>query len=507
VKSVLLRTSRKSALEEDDGGLPIPSQFVSNGEFYPPPQTPRQKLIEDLVRRMADDRARALGWSRRRFLRSAAGTATALAAINLVNGCGDGKGSKGGFAVSECATRDPDAAREAFQSDYFIVDVQTHHVDLDGPAGVGPVADVLQDFFGSYRACNPDAVANGTCTRGDVFELSQANYLKEIFLDSETAVAMMSGLPAPDAQLAVISNAGMARTRDMGNALGASQRMMTQGMLTPNFPESANVDTRIQDIDHLVNDLGIRALKTYTGAGGFGFFRNYPAWRLDDEAVAYPMYAEAARHGINIVNAHKGLQLGVFNPDFLHPEDFVKAARDWPDMNFVCYHSAGELLDDWVAIKRNQLADRTNVYSELGSIFAFAVLSDNAVANIGHLLGKLVNSFGADHVLWGTDSIWYGSPQWQIDALKTYRMPESMMQDFGYPEITEDIKGQIFGLNAARLYGIDPDEVRCTLQTDFLAQTRAQYARVAEPSLRTYGPRTRREFLKVAFGGRDPSRA
>src|SRR5581483_10564716 len=111
---MLLRTTRKTE-EDAEGGLPIPTQIVSNGEFYPFPQTPRQRTVEELVRRMADERARALGWSRRRFLQSACGTATALAAINLASGCSDAK-SSGGFAVDDCATRDPDAARELFQA-------------------------------------------------------------------------------------------------------------------------------------------------------------------------------------------------------------------------------------------------------------------------------------------------------------------------------------------------------------------------------------------------------
>lgn len=505
---MLLKTDDKTLENEDEGGLPIPSHWVSNGEFTPADQTHRQKQIEVLVREMADERAGKLGWSRRKFLGSSAGMATALMALNIVNGCGDGSSpANGGFQVDDCATRDPAAARELFDSDFFIVDVQTHHVDLEGAAGTGPLADAVRDFFAPFRICRTDGVAQPDCTRGDIDELSQANYLKEVFLDSETAVAMMSGLPAPDKDLAVISNAGMARTRDVGNELGASQRMLTQGMLTPNFPSSANTDTRVEDMEYLVKELGIRALKTYTGSGGFGFFTNYDPWELDDENVAYPMYAEAERLGINIVNAHKGLQLGVFHPDYLHPRDFVKAARDWPNMNFVCYHSAaGDPFDDWIDIKTNQLAGNDNVYSELGAVFAGAVSADNAIDSIGHLLGRLVGAFGADHVLWGTDSIWYGTPQWQINALKTFKMPQRMIDELGYPDITDEVKAQIFGLNAARLYDIDVDAVRCTLPEDRLAMARAAYQTEAIPSLRTYGPKTRRDFLKMAFGGNEPGK-
>ncbi len=505
---MLLQTSKKTDDDEQEVGLPIPTQFISNGEFWPFPQTDRQRAVERLISQMADERARKLGWSRRKFLGSAAGMATALMAINIVSGCGDGNG-EGGFAIDDCATRDPAAARERFDADFFIMDVQTHHADLDGPIGTNPA---LLDFFRNFRICQP-GVTTDDCHRGDAQELSRANYIKEIFLDSETAIAIMSGIPAPNAALQLIGNAAMAATRDLGNELGASQRMLTQGMLTPNFPTfPADIDprTNIQDMEWMVRELGIRALKTYTGAGAgpnypptqLNPWGTIPPWWLDDEEVSYPMLAEAERLGIKIVNTHKGLRLGIFDPDHIHPRDVPKVARDWPNMNFVIYHSAGEYLDDLIALKTNEIPDLDNVYSELGAVFAGAVT--RGVEDVGHLLGKLIKGFGADHVIWGTDSIWYGTPQWQINALKTFQMPPQLMEEFGYPEITDAIRAQIFGRNAARLYDIDIDEVRCTVAGDLLTQAKAAYPDVAQPSLRQYGFKTRREFFKFAFTGKNP---
>ena len=284
--------------------------------------------------------------------------------------------------------------------------------------------------------------------------------------------------------------------------------MLTQGMLTPNFPADADTGTRIADMEHLVKDLGIRALKTYTGAGYGVFGPDIAPWWMDDEQVAYPMLEEATRLGIDIVNVHKGLRLGIFDPEHIKPRDIPKAAKDWPNIRFGIYHSGFEYLDELCRLKRDEMPEVTNVYPELGAVFASAVLDDSGVDAIGHLLGKLVTNFGADHILWGTDSIWYGTPQWQIDALKTFRMPQHLKDDFGYPDITDDMKAQIFGLNAARLYKLDPEEVRCTLPNDQLAQARAMYLdEQPVPSLRTYGPKTRREFLNLAFNGRpDPRR-
>ena len=97
-----------------------------------------------------------------------------------------------------------------------------------------------------------------------------------------------------------------------------------------------------------------------------------------------------------------------------------------------------------------------------------------------------------------------GTPQWQIDALKTFRMPPQLVEQYGYPEITDDIRAQIFGRNAARLYDVDADAVRCTVPGDLLMQAKAAYPDVAQPSLRQYGFKTRREFVKYAFTGRHP---
>ena len=42
---------------------PIPTQAISNEEFYPLPQTPEQRKVEHLINDMADKQARKLGMS------------------------------------------------------------------------------------------------------------------------------------------------------------------------------------------------------------------------------------------------------------------------------------------------------------------------------------------------------------------------------------------------------------------------------------------------------------
>src|SRR5215218_5893642 len=87
-----------------------------------------------------------------------------------------------------------------------------------------------------------------------------------------------------------------------------------------------------------------------------------------------------------------------------------------------------------------------------------------------HLLGQIIRAFGADHVLWGTDSIWYGTPQWQIDAFRRFEMPEALVEKHGYAPLTRAVKEQIFGLNAARVFGVDVNATRNEIPKDYLSR-------------------------------------
>jgi hypothetical protein len=100
---------------------------------------------------------------------------------------------------------------------------------------------------------------------------------------------------------------------------------------------------------------------------------------------------------------------------------------------------------------------------------------------------------GEDNVLWGTDSIWYGSPQDQIQAFRVFQIAEALRERHGYPELTPGVRAKIFGENALRPYGVAKEEA---LRRAALARAKPDaYAR--DPSFETYGPRTRREFLRL----------
>ena len=69
-----------------------------------------------------------------------------------------------------------------------------------------------------------------------------------------------------------------------------------------------------------------------------------------------------------------------------------------------------------------------------------------------HAVGKLLKRVGDRNVLWGTDEILLGPPQPQIQALRAFNIRQQFQEQFGYPALTDEIKRQVFGLNAASLF-------------------------------------------------------
>jgi predicted TIM-barrel fold metal-dependent hydrolase len=452
---------------ESDFLPPIPSRIASNEEFVPPPQSAEQKQYEARLAEISERAAKRQGRSRRDFLRSGSGMAAALLALNQVFGdC---------YQVEADEVDDPQAFAEHWPKDQFIFDVQTHHVDVskkwydDTATGRG----IKSFFLGLRREAKSMEHAAEL--------LNRAHYVKELFGDSDTVMAIISGVPSRDWDKNPLPPDQMVATRKFVNDLAGSRRVLSHGLLRPNLgaPELVEMERQIKD-------LKIDAWKMYTGAE-----IGEKAWRMDDEKVAYPFWEKTKSLGVKNLCVHKGLPLGAFNEEACRPLDLEKAAKDWPDLNFIVYHSGYrgfgwlasgtgiKVVDPqttdpqqipWISdiigiLKRNP--DIKNIYFELGS--TFNILSMAAPKQCMHMLGQMVQVAGADHIVWGTDSIWNGSPQSQIERLRRFKIDDEMITKYGYPQLTAEIKNQIFGLNAARILGVDHVQERKAIKADKLS--------------------------------------
>jgi predicted TIM-barrel fold metal-dependent hydrolase len=157
--------------------------------------------------------------------------------------------------------------------------------------------------------------------------------------------------------------------------------------------------------------------------------------------------------------------------EYADASDIGKAAKDWPQLNFIIYHGAyrhiggdpAVAMAEWDKTGRiswvTDLAEIpakygvTNVYADLGQLFAFSTVVQPRLA--AALMGTLVRGLGVDHVIWGTDAVWTGSPQWQIEGLRRLDIPQDMQKKHGFQPLGAadgPVKKAIFGGNVARLY-------------------------------------------------------
>jgi hypothetical protein len=116
-----------------------------------------------------------------------------------------------------------------------------------------------------------------------------------------------------------------------------------------------------------------------------------------------------------------------------------------------------------------------NVYGDLGQIFAQSTVSEPRLC--AAMMGQLVKGLGADHVVWGTDAVWTGAPQWQIEALRRLEIPEDMQKKHGFAPLGAadgPVKAAIFGGNSARLYQFTREQ-RAALAGDKVAVAKADY--------------------------------
>ncbi|MDH5673681.1 MAG: amidohydrolase family protein [Myxococcales bacterium] len=543
----------------------------SNGEYFHT-QTPYERKLREEILKAGDERARKLGMDRREFMASAMGFVTALSVIQQACSSEQGPGANaanGGpvpqpIAGNSGATSSPvantpsaalapapgtageptagseatagasaemptdtmmsgpvsggdasqpgqycfdvgggvdptmceDAARQVLQHPTFIFDGQTHCFD-DAPDAAwrsAPPAGFNESLAGLVGArCSTPADPVSCVGRDD--------YVRLIFLESDTTMAVLSAWPYGQGPNDPNSNPFLADTRDWVNVdLAGSHRVVNHASVVPWIGAVG--------MDMAVSNYGVGGWKLYPAAPGNGF-------TMDDN-VGRGFIEKGIELGVKTFAIHKGLPIAGFDVEKNRPRDIGIVAKDYPDCNFIVYHSsicAGQMGSGFTctpmegpyvegsidnsdalitSLIENGIAPNSNVYAELGGAFSQMMFNPTAA---GQWLAKLVQYVGENNVVWGTDSILSGtSPQGQINAFMGLQ----------HPMLTPEIKANILGRNMAKLYCVDVEAQRCQVDSSKLAVLRqelnqefGEYRSVLLGHQRPLGPTTRREFIRL----------
>lgn len=356
---------------------------------------------------------------------------------------------------------DERSALDDFAPRELLIDVQTHFM-APHALRANPV-EMMKD---TYRMVMPDwwhDVRDGTTW-------TLAEFIATVFIESETSVAVITSGPGlGDGRH--LHNDEMLATKRMVEQFGGGGRILHHAVIHPNVKEDFD---RMSEYSEIYAPAG---WKVYT-TGLLSDTGWSDGWMLDDPEAGLPFLETARKIGPRLICVHKGISGMVDNGS---PRDIGPVAAAYPDLQFLVYHSGYELIGTSPAegpyvesaepagvdrlvesLLRSGVGPNQNVHAELGTTW-FALI--RRPLDAAHVLGKLLKYVGEDNVLWGTDSIWYGSTQPIIDAFRVFQIPDDLCERYGYPKLTPAIKTKILSDNAARVYGIDRDAIAAMPET------------------------------------------
>lgn len=471
--------------------LPIKLDATSNGEYAPTPLPPELAWARTVAGERIVANSRKLNIDRRSFIGSTCAAASVLLAFNSAHASMKRRG--GWFNIDPAAEFELAAAEQALAGDEFIFDVHTHMVNPAGSWRTNRGA-----YWEEMLANFPQA----KCGESDPVDCFSADYyIREIFENSDTDLALLSFVPeVPGANPLDPKEARRAKT--LADRLGdARERLLLHGMVVPNLkPYGA----QLAAMERAATEWPIAGWKVYTQWGPDGV-----GWALDDPDIGIPFIEKARSLGIRNICVHKGLPFPSMPLEFAGCADIGRVAKLYPDMNFLVYHSGfvpgvtegpysgdgAELgVDSLVrSLLENGVSPNSNVYADLGATWWIIMRYPDAAA---HVLGKLIKHVGENRVLWGTDCIWFGSPQDQIQMMRSFEITDEYIEKYDYSPLTKELKRKIFGLNAAEVYNIDAGSFLKHASGDWISRKLASGNRQS-PQFATYGPKSFDEYSRL----------
>ncbi len=382
--------------DQGNAALPLPLRAgpVSNGEFVPAADTGRHRSINQQIRTSIEESARHVGMDRRRFLQGAGAVAACLTVFELAgcttspNAASRSRNGKGGtFGVPSPA--DTVTCQQALETNgEFVFDVHTHHVIPSGP-WTQTAPETVDLVLGMLPA---------DCTDSSQLDcVDRATYLHDLFLASDTTVAVLTDVPNSGPTNAPIPFPEALGTQQITAGLvhGGASRLLVENIIAPNVgPLGATLD----EMTSAVETGPPSAFKVYTAWSPTG-----GGYSLQDPTIGLPTVQHARDLGVKTFVAHKGLPLVNFDPSFNHPDDIVAVSRQFPDMNFVVYHAAWDPshvegpydptatigIDTLLAaLDRHNVPPNDNVWVDLATLWRQLLTEPDQAA---HAIGKLLN--------------------------------------------------------------------------------------------------------------------
>ena len=214
-------------------------------------------------------------------------------------------------------------------------------------------------------------------------------------------------------------------------------------------------DGALEQVDRLVEEHGVVGIKLYPLDIVDGEIKTLD---MGDPEAAFPIFERAQELGIRTVAVHKALPLGPVPLAPFEVTDVESAAAAFPDLYFEIVHGGLAFLEEtaW------QVARFPNVVVNLEGTTLFL---PHAPRRFAEVIGTFLGYGAGERVVWATGAMAM-HPRPLLEAFAKLEMPRDLVEDYGMPELTPEVKRAILGENAARIAGLDVEEMRRAAEGD-----------------------------------------
>jgi predicted TIM-barrel fold metal-dependent hydrolase len=256
--------------------------------------------------------------------------------------------------------------------------------------------------------------------------------------------------------------------RDGGSPLAIGEEMRQRwpgrvflyGGISPHQPGA------LERVDELVEEHKVSGIKLYPHDMVAGELRSF---RMDDAELLFPIFDRVQKLGLRTVAVHKAIVMGPVPIEPYFPFEVGAAARAFPKLNFEIVHGGWAFLEETVFLLQWHPNITVSTEGTTGLLF-------KAPRKFAEIIGTLLAAGAAERILWAIGGLMLHSRPFE-EAFWRFEMPRDLVEDYGFPPLTDEVKRGILGLNAARLLGLDVDELKRQTRDDEFAKPR----RLAEP--------------------------
>ncbi len=192
------------------------------------------------------------------------------------------------------------------------------------------------------------------------------------------------------------------------------------------------------ELEYLVKEQGAKLCKVYSPED---------EGPLNDRRM-WPFYEKACELGVPLT-MHTGMSYVCPQPSaHCEVKQLDDIMLDFPELKIIAYHAGWPQSEELIGL----CGKHKNLYMSLSGIIGWY---QRAPYRGYHAIGTALQWMPADKIVLGFD-LPFDDLNRILDYIRDLDMPEELQEKWGYPQVTEDDKAKILGLNLARLTGIEP---------------------------------------------------